>query len=44
MNCHLMSGKSKGNKRTEELNFIFDNAFKGEAKNRVNNLFNLTIL
>jgi hypothetical protein len=35
MNCHLMSGKNKGNKRTEELNFIFDNAFKNEAKNRV---------
>lgn len=34
MNCHLMSGKGKGTKRTDELNFIFDNAFKNEAKNR----------
>ena len=34
MNCHLMSGKNKGSKRTDELNFIFDNAFKGEVKNR----------
>jgi hypothetical protein len=30
-----MSGKNKGSKRTDELNFIFDNAFKNEAKNRV---------
>lgn len=35
INCHLMSGKNKGNKRTEELNFIFDTAFKAESKNRV---------
>ncbi|CDW85515.1 endonuclease exonuclease phosphatase family protein [Stylonychia lemnae] len=35
MNCHLMSGKNKGSKRTDELNFIFDNAFKNESKNRV---------
>ena len=35
MNCHLMSGKNKGSKRTDELNFIFDNAFKSESKNRV---------
>jgi hypothetical protein len=35
MNCHLMSGKNKGSKRTEELNFIFDTAFKAESKNRV---------
>ena len=35
MNCHLMSGKNKGSKRTDELNFIFDNAFKNDAKNRV---------
>lgn len=34
-NCHLMSGKKKGNKRTEELNLIFDNAFKYEEVNRV---------
>jgi hypothetical protein len=34
MNCHLMSGKNKGSKRTDELNFIFDNAFKGVGKNR----------
>jgi synaptojanin len=34
MNCHLMSGKKKGNKRTEELNFIFDSAFKYEEVNR----------
>lgn len=30
MNCHLMSGKKKGTKRTDELNFIFDSAFKYE--------------
>lgn len=35
MNCHLMSGKNKGSKRTDELNFIFDNAFKNDTKNRV---------
>lgn len=35
MNCHLMSGKKKGSKRTDELNFIFENAFKFEGKNRV---------
>ena len=34
MNCHLMSGKNKGMKRTDEINFIFDNAFKNESKNR----------
>jgi len=34
MNCHLMSGKKKGSKRTDEVNFIFDNAFKFEGKNR----------
>ena len=35
LNCHLMSGKKKGAKRTEELNFIFDSAFKYEQMNRV---------
>lgn len=30
MNCHLMSGKNKGKQRTDEMNFIFDNAFKAE--------------
>ena len=35
MNCHLMSGKKKGSRRTDELNFIFENAFKFEGKNRV---------
>jgi hypothetical protein len=35
MNCHLMSGKKKGSKRTDELNIIFENAFKFEGKNRV---------
>jgi synaptojanin len=34
LNCHLMSGKGKGNKRTDELNFIFETAFKAESKNR----------
>jgi len=34
MNCHLMSGKNKGTQRTDELNFIFDNAFKNESRNR----------
>jgi hypothetical protein len=34
MNCHLMSGKKKGSKRTDELNIIFENAFKFEGKNR----------
>lgn len=44
MNCHLMSGKGKGNKRTDEINFIFDNAFKNESKNRVkSNLIYLII-
>jgi hypothetical protein len=31
MNCHLMSGKNKGKYRVEELNYIFDNAFKDEG-------------
>ena len=44
MNCHLMSGRNKGNKRTEELNFIFDNAFKNDAKNRVSIHSLVTIL
>ena len=35
MNCHLMSGKGNLNKRIDEINFIFDNAFKNE-KTRVN--------
>lgn len=30
VNCHLMCGKNKGSKRTDEINFIFDNAFKSE--------------
>jgi hypothetical protein len=30
VNCHLMCGKGKGSKRTDEVNFIFDNAFKNE--------------
>lgn len=34
MNCHLMSGKNKGSKRTEELNLIFENAFKYENYKR----------
>mmetsp|Transcript_617 Transcript_617/g.671 ORF Transcript_617/g.671 Transcript_617/m.671 type:complete len:141 (+) Transcript_617:579-1001(+) len=34
MNCHLMSGKNKGVKRTEELNMVFENAFKTEEYNR----------
>lgn len=38
MNCHLMSGKNKGQQRTDELNFIFDNAFKAEYRNRVSKL------
>ncbi len=40
MNCHLMSGKKKGMKRTEELNMIFENAFKTEEVNRVILLLN----
>ncbi len=35
MNCHLASGKNKGKQRTDELNFIFDNAFKTESRSRV---------
>ena len=34
LNCHLMSGKKKGSKRTDELNMIFENAFKFEGRNR----------
>ena len=34
VNCHLMSGKNKGSKRTDEVNFIFDNAFKTEPKGK----------
>lgn len=37
LNCHLMSGKGKGSKRTDEINFIFDNVFKNESKSRVRN-------
>ena len=39
LNCHLMSGKGKGSKRTDEINFIFDNAFKNESKSRVSTYF-----
>lgn len=35
VNCHLMSGKGKGSKRTDEINFIFDNAFKSEPVGKV---------
>ncbi len=35
MNCHLMSGKNKGKLRIDELNYIFDNAFKDEGINKV---------
>ena len=35
VNCHLMSGKNKGSKRTDEVNFIFDNAFKNEPMGKV---------
>jgi hypothetical protein len=35
VNCHLMSGKNKGTKRTDEINFIFDNAFKNEPISKV---------
>ncbi len=35
MNCHLMSGKNKGKLRIDELNYIFDNAFKDEGLNKV---------
>lgn len=43
VNCHLMSGKKKGNKRTEELNLIFDNAFKYEEVNRVTIIYHIMI-
>ena len=36
LNCHLMSGKGKGNKRTDEINQIFDNAFKNTSSGKVN--------
>jgi hypothetical protein len=35
MNCHLMSGKNKGKLRIDEINYIFDNAFKDEGLNKV---------
>ena len=35
MNCHLMSGKGKGVKRTEEISMILDNIFKNEPRNKV---------
>ena len=35
MNCHLMSGKNKGKHRLDEINYIFDNAFKDEGLNKV---------
>ena len=35
MNCHLMSGKNKAKQRTDELNFIFDNAFKEHPRHKV---------
>jgi hypothetical protein len=34
VNCHLMSGKNKGSKRTDEINFILDNAFRTESPNK----------
>ena len=34
MNCHLMSGKGKGSKRTEEISLIMDNVFKNESKTK----------
>ncbi len=44
VNCHLMSGKKKGNKRTEELNLIFDSAFKYEEVNRVTNIIVVSLI
>lgn len=38
INCHLMSGKNKGSKRTDEINFIFDNAFKNEPPGKRYNI------
>lgn len=35
INCHLMSGKGKSMKRTDEINFIFDSVFKNEPKSKV---------
>lgn len=35
MNCHLMSGKKKGDKRTDELKYIFDQAFAERGEKRV---------
>lgn len=35
VNCHLQSGSNKGSLRTDEINFIFDNAFKNEPDGKV---------
>lgn len=35
VNCHLQSGNNKGSLRTDEINFIFDNAFKNEPDGKV---------
>ncbi len=35
VNCHLQSGNNKSSFRTDEINFIFDNAFKNEQDGKV---------
>jgi hypothetical protein len=35
VNCHLQSGNNKGSLRTDEINYIFDNAFKEEPDGKV---------
>jgi len=35
VNCNLQSGGNKGTLRTDEINYIFDNAFKEEPDGKV---------
>jgi hypothetical protein len=39
VNCHLQSGKNKGSLRTDEINNIFDNAFKNEPDGKKYQLY-----
>lgn len=39
VNCHLQSGNNKGSLRTDEINNIFDNAFKNEPDGKKYQLY-----
>jgi hypothetical protein len=43
VNCHLQSGNNKGSLRTDEINYIFDNAFKEEPDGKVSDFFSYSL-